>query len=265
MKSRTLALLCAGVLVIGTAAAGCANSSAEPAQSTQKESTQEKSTQEESGENKEEAREEELKSIGAETDGALKAEMKNSTGKDISGISVKKAEEKEYPANMLESSDVYKNEESRYLYYRPDGETDQQYDVQLTFADGSVSELHAFPFADIEKGELCLDGDDPVAYIEYTAAGSGEKIATKEAELELVAKAEARAKKKAEAKAKKKAEAAAKKKAEEEAKAAAEAQAAAEAEAQAGYDDNYYDDSQNYQQDTSQSWDDGCVGDGLTY
>ncbi len=65
---------------------------------------------------------------------------------------------------------------------------EQGYDVQLTFEDDSTAELHAFPFGDIEKGDLCYADD--VAYLTYTSIESKEQIDTKEAELAVKQAAE---------------------------------------------------------------------------
>ena len=136
---------------------------------------------------------------------------------------------------MLEEGDVFADQESRNLYYKAleknenedvteesettenDGTDDEKvleqgYDVQLTFEDDSTAELHAFPFGDIEKGDLCYADD--VAYLTYTSIESKEQIDTKEAELAVKQAAEQKA-------------------AEEAAQAAAEQKAAEEAAAQA--------------------------------
>ena len=144
-------------------------------------------------------------------------------------------DEDAYPENMLEEGDVFADQERRNLYYKAleknenedvteesettenDGTDDEKvleqgYDVQLTFEDDSTAELHAFPFGDIEKGDLCYADD--VAYLTYTSIESKEQIDTKEAELAVKQAAEQKA-------------------AEEAAQAAAEQKAAEEAAAQA--------------------------------
>ena len=52
---------------------------------------------------------------------------------------------------------------------------------KLTLKMTSTAELHAFPFEDIEKGEICYEDD--VAYLTYTSVASKEELNTKEAEL----------------------------------------------------------------------------------
>ena len=183
----------------------------------------------------EEKKEPELKAIGQEDKEAFKVEVKNATGKNIKGVAIKLTDEDAYPENMLEEGDVFADQESRNLYYKAleknenedvteesettenDGTDDEKvleqgYDVQLTFEDDSTAELHAFPFGDIEKGDLCYADD--VAYLTYTSIESKEQIDTKEAELAVKQAAEQKA-------------------AEEAAQAAAEQKAAEEAAAQA--------------------------------
>ena len=156
-------------------------------------------------------------------------------------------DEDAYPENMLEEGDVFADQESRNLYYKApeknenedvteesettenDGTDDEKvleqgYDVQLTFEDDSTAELHAFPFGDIEKGDLCYADD--VAYLTYTSIESKEQIDTKEAELAVKQAAEQKAAEEAAAQA-----AAEQKAAEEAAAQAAAEQAAAEQKA----------------------------------
>ena len=196
-----------------------------------------------------EEKEPELKTIGKEDKEAFKVEIKNATGKTIKGIAIKQTDEESYPENMLEDGDVFTDQESRNLYYKAPEDTtketeentedmaaesekaqekelEQGYDIQLTFEDDSTAELHAFPFEDIEKGEICYEDD--VAYLTYTSVASKEELNTKEAEL-AVKVAEQKAAEEAAA------QAAAEQKAAEEAaaQAAAEQKAAEEAAAQA--------------------------------
>ena len=151
-----------------------------------------------------EEKEPELKTIGKEDKEAFKVEIKNATGKTIKGIAIKQTDEESYPENMLEDGDVFTDQESRNLYYKAPEDTtketeentedmaaesekaqekelEQGYDIQLTFEDDSTAELHAFPFEDIEKGEICYEDD--VAYLTYTSVASKEELNAKEAEL----------------------------------------------------------------------------------
>ena len=217
MKRKVLVTLCLCMIGLAGTVTGCG------------------SKKEETPVVEEEKKEPELKAIGQEDKEAFKVEVKNATGKNIKGVAIKLTDEDAYPENMLEEGDVFADQESRNIYYKAleknenedvteesettenDGTDDEKvleqgYDVQLTFEDDSTAELHAFPFGDIEKGDLCYADD--VAYLTYTSIESKEQIDTKEAELAVKQAAEQKA-------------------AEEAAQAAAEQKAAEEAAAQA--------------------------------
>ena len=217
MKRKVLVTLCLCMIGLAGTVTGCG------------------SKKEETPVVEEEKKEPELKAIGQEDKEAFKVEVKNATRKNIKGVAIKLTDEDAYPENMLEEGDVFADQESRNLYYKAleknenedvteesettenDGTDDEKvleqgYDVQLTFEDDSTAELHAFPFGDIEKGDLCYADD--VAYLTYTSIESKEQIDTKEAELAVKQAAEQKA-------------------AEEAAQAAAEQKAAEEAAAQA--------------------------------
>ena len=229
MKRKVLVTLCLCMIGLAGTVTGCG------------------SKKEETPVVEEEKKEPELKAIGQEDKEAFKVEVKNATGKNIKGVAIKLTDEDAYPENMLEEGDVFADQESRNLYYKAleknenedvteefettenDGTDDEKvleqgYDVQLTFEDDSTAELHAFPFGDIEKGDLCYADD--VAYLTYTSIESKEQIDTKEAELAVKQAAEQKAAEEA-------AQAAAEQKAAEEAaeQAAAEQKAAEEAAA----------------------------------
>ena len=260
-----------------------------------------------------EEKEPELKTIGKEDKEAFKVEIKNATGKTIKGIAIKQTDEESYPENMLEDGDVFTDQESRNLYYKAPEDTtketeentedmaaesekaqekelEQGYDIQLTFEDDSTAELHAFPFEDIEKGEICYEDD--VAYLTYTSVASKEELNTKEAELavkvaEQKAAEEAAAQAAAEQKAAEEAaaQAAAEQKAAEQ-KAAEEAAAAAAAQKSRSSSSNSYssNNSSNESGSSSESsssasepssdagagssdssGDDACLDDGFLY
>ena len=183
MKRKVLVTLCLCMIGLAGTVTGCG------------------SKKEETPVVEEEKKEPELKAIGQEDKEAFKVEVKNATGKNIKGVAIKLTDEDAYPENMLEEGDVFADQESRNLYYKAleknenedvteefettenDGTDDEKvleqgYDVQLTFEDDSTAELHAFPFGDIEKGDLCYADD--VAYLTYTSIESKEQIDTKE-------------------------------------------------------------------------------------
>ena len=242
-----------------------------------------------------EEKEPELKTIGQEDKEAFKVEIKNATGKNIKGITIKQTDEESYPENMLEDGDVFTDQESRNLYYKvpeqstevseesaedtavesegtQEKELEQGYDIQLTFEDDSTAELHAFPFEDIEKGEICYEDD--VAYLTYTSVASKEELNTKEAELAVKAAAEQKAAEEAAA------QAAAEQKAAEEAAAAAAAQKSRSSSSNSYSSNNSSNESGSSSESSSSasepssdagagssdsSGDDACLDDGLLY
>ena len=141
----------------------------------------------------------ELKTIGEKAEGetVFAVKLTNSTGKAITGIAVKGSAEETYPENMLGEGDVFAQDEERILYYDSaavveanEAENDVEenrplikpiYNIQVTFADETVQELHSFPFGDAEEAVLC-QGEE-VLYITYTSLAEGTEFNTEEAEL----------------------------------------------------------------------------------
>ena len=246
-----------------------------------------------------EEKEPELKTIGKEDKEAFKVEIKNATGKTIKGIAIKQTDEESYSENMLEDGDVFTDQESRNLYYKAPEDTtketeentedmaaesekaqekelEQGYDIQLIFEDDSTAELHAFPFEDIENGEICYEDD--VAYLTYTSVASKEELNTKEAELAVkVAEQKAAEEAAAQAAAEQKA---AEHKAAEEAAAAAAAQKSRSSSSNSYSSNNSSNESGSSSESSSSasepssdagagssdsSGDDACLDDGLLY
>lgn len=186
--------------------------------------------------------EEELPAIGTESADAIKVKLTNKTGKDITGVAVKNMDSETWSDNLLTDEDAFADKEKRYLYYTPDASEENSteseegeiltyagYDIQLTFADDTTMTLHALSLEDIKEGEILIAED--VCYVSYESAATGEKMDTKESELEV------------------------KKQEEAEAQAAAEAAAAAAAQQQAT----------EAPAPSDGGGDDECLGDGLTY
>lgn len=262
MKRKVLVTLCLCMIGLAGTVTGCG------------------SKKEETPVVEEEKKEPELKAIGQEDKEAFKVEVKNATGKNIKGVAIKLTDEDAYPENMLEEGDVFADQESRNLYYKApeknenedvteesettenDGTDDEKvleqgYDVQLTFEDDSTAELHAFPFGDIEKGDLCYADD--VAYLTYTSIESKEQIDTKEAELAVKQAAEQKAAE----------EAAARKKEAEQAAAASKQQKSSGNSTSSNNNSNPAP-SESYSNsgdtgNSESSGDDGCLDDGLLY
>ncbi len=276
MKKRALSVLGMVVLVSGSMLfGGCTKAD----KTVENEPVEKK-------EEKQEVQEEVLALIGteAEGEGIYKVILENKTGKEIVGVSVKDSSMSDYPGNMLPEGEVFTIDERRYLYYdsttsdqtedvRPEaGAEDEkllemQMDVQLTFADATMLVLTAFPFGDIEEGQVCLEDD--VAFIQYKSLSTEEALSTKEAELAIKAAAEEaqrQAEEAAAAEAQRQAEEAAE--AQRQAEAAAEAQRQAETAAAAQRQQQQKKQQAQQQQPSQQApdnSDDGCVNDGLVY
>ena len=147
---------------------------------------------------------EELKTIGEkpekETEGILDIKLKNMTGKVITGFTIKNEKDEKYPDNFLKEDDKFAADEERELWFdtnKKDETADtektdetkakesevQKYNIQLTFEDGTTSEIHTFPFGDTEEAELHLEGS--VAYLVFDSASQKKSINTLENEKAL--------------------------------------------------------------------------------
>lgn len=271
MKRKVLVAILVGMLAV-TAVGGCGDKNTTDTKKETTATTKEKK--------------EEYKTIGEENKDAYQVKLKNETGQDIIAVSVKSSSEEKYPDSMLKETDPYKKDETRVLYYKPSEEAAKEtatesgkalpaeYSVQLTLADKTTVELHAFPFEDMKDGQIKIQ--DGVAYLTYEKDGA--EVSTLDAELATKAQKEQDEKAKADA------EAAAQAEAQAQAEAAAQAEAQTEANQSASqqsssqtYTESSGGSSQTYTEpvqetpapsqpsaDTSSS-DDGCVGDGLTY
>lgn len=274
MKKRIAILLIAGALSVSMMT-GCSKSKSEDTNKKTETSVSVKKTEKKISE--------EVKTIGEKTDGAFEVKLTNSTGQDITAVTVKTSNEDAYPASMLKSGDTFARDEIRNLYYKPSEDAAKstatetgkelpvEYTVQLTFADKSTLELHAVPFDSLKEATILMQ--DGIAYVTYEQ--DGKEVSTLEAEKAVKTQAED-AKKASETAAAqaKEAEAAA----QAEAAAAAEAQAAAEAASTSTESDTSYTEPAETYTEPAQTTEsaastetdnsaasEGCITDGLTY
>lgn len=141
------------------------------------------------------------KIVGTEAEGSniFKTEIINNSGKEIKGISIKSANEEEYPANMLKSGETIKGDESFTLYYdassAPNLSIKEGADkakptkifyMQLEFADGTTSVLHEFPFGDCDTCVFSLE--EGQFYLIYHSYTQGKDVNTKDFESGYVEK-----------------------------------------------------------------------------
>ncbi len=178
--------------------------------------------------------------IGEAAEGAQTFDIANKTEADITNIAFKNSNSDEYEAGLMAEGQTWKAGETATVnVVLPEAteaitaddltlEEDNPardillrdcWDIQVTFADGTTSEMHNVLADDIASAELWVE--DGKVYMLYTSKESGEEVDSKLLEADY---ADAQA---AEDEAKAKAEEEAQKKAEEEAAAAAAAQAAA--------------------------------------
>lgn len=129
--------------------------------------------------------------IGTKTDSALVICLKNNTKKNIIGLTVKHADSSEYPDNLMDEGQIWKQGESAEIYYVPetvDSENEISkavndiYQVKFTFEDDEEIELSSLGIADID-GEAELLYEDGVAFVSYKSKLMGSKVSTKEQEL----------------------------------------------------------------------------------
>ena len=134
--------------------------------------------------------------IGTEVESeySFAVRLTNRTGADITGVSVKHEGQESYPANMLPEGETYASGETRLLWYDATEAfqamnastpanapmATPEFTVQLTYADGTVQELHAFPFGDAAEGEIFRNGE--LAYLTYTSVSTQETVSTQGAE-----------------------------------------------------------------------------------
>ena len=247
MRKKTLFIvlcLLSGILTLG----GCGKSETDDAK-TQKSEAKEEDEWEETPVAPIEK--EDLKKIGVPLKGTVEIKLENNTGKSITGFAVKKSENSEFGENLLEDEDVYVKGEKRYFYYdykqenseeetetisadydgNTEEETDEsvpEYDIQITYLNGTTAVLHDFPFDDMKEGTLELE--DEITYLTYTSIKTKKEVDTKDEERSIRTKEETAAAE-AQRKANEAAAAEAKRQAAEAAAAKQQAEAAA-AEAQ---------------------------------
>ena len=284
MRKKTLFIvlcLLSGILTLG----GCGKSETDDAK-TQKSEAKEEDEWEETPVAPIEK--EDLKKIGVPLKGTVEIKLENNTGKSITGFAVKKSENSEFGENLLEDEDVYVKGEKRYFYYdykqenseeetetisadydgNTEEETDEsvpEYDIQITYLNGTTAVLHNFPFDDMKEGTLELE--DEITYLTYTSIKTKKEVDTKDEERSIrtkeetaAAEAQRKANEAAAAEAKRQAAEAAAAKQQAEAAAAEaqkQAQAAAEAQKQAQEQaaQQQQDANQNQNQDANQNQD----------
>lgn len=134
---------------------------------------------------------EDLKTVGEKTDGCIAFKLRNGTGKKITGLAIKTADETEFPANMMEADDVFELKEKKRVYFSKENseaetaeetseDTAPTYDMQLTFEDGTTADVHGIVLEDL--GTLTLREKDGIIYGTYKLKSTKEKKSTYDTE-----------------------------------------------------------------------------------
>ena len=119
---------------------------------------------------------EDLKTVGEKTEGCIAFKLRNGTGKKITGLAIKTADETEFPENMMEADDVFELKEKKRVYFSKENseaetaeetseDTAPTYDMQLTFEDGTTADVHGIVLEDL--GTLTLREKDGIIYGTY--------------------------------------------------------------------------------------------------
>lgn len=191
MKKMMIMLLM--LIFAASLAVGCSKKEETDTNTTKKADTKKDTT---ATDKKEEAEDEKIALvIGNQSTEAFDILLKNSTGQDITAVTIKTSDKTEWPANMMKEGEILKNGEIAEVYYTPEKATENTaaatdkainivYTAQITLADGKNIELSAIGFDDIEaKSNVELCYEEEVGYIKYASKASGDPVSTKEQEV----------------------------------------------------------------------------------
>lgn len=146
-----------------------------------------------------------IQAVGNQNADACHVLMTNLTEKNITGLTVKRSDEAEYPANMMKTDQKIEDKEKFNFYYilkeeekNPEKDSEEQeseladalvnltYSLQVSFEDKTVVELSSFAIEDMEEASLCYEDD--VYFFKYKSISEKTEVTTKE--MELMAKAD---------------------------------------------------------------------------
>ena len=187
MKRKLLMALLAGTLAIAAPVSCFAAETTEAAEADAAEdsSDEEEDAEEEDAESadsddaKEEKtttkKKEDLKTVGEKAEGCIAFKLRNGTGKK----------------NMMEADDVFELKEKKRVYFskeNSEAETEEEtsedtapnYDMQLTFEDGTTADVHGIVLEDL--GTLTLREKDGIIYGTYKLKSTKEKKSTYDTE-----------------------------------------------------------------------------------
>ena len=89
------------------------------------------------------------------------------------------------PANGTETPTTAPETQAQPETAAPAADSNQKFDVQITFSDWSVYVIHDLPFDDMKLGRLLLQND--ILFLEYTSEETGEEVITRKQEYDIKA------------------------------------------------------------------------------
>lgn len=119
------------------------------------------------------------------SDAAWRVPIRNETYSGIVYLSVKNADDGEYPENFFGEGERLEHDETGIFYFTPADKT-ALYNVKLQLDDGTICYMTALPFGDMASARI--EYDEGLVYMVYESKESGEVISTREAELEWLAR-----------------------------------------------------------------------------
>lgn len=136
---------------------------------------------------------EDLKTVGEKTEGCIAFKLRNGTGKKITGLAIKTADETEFTENMMEEDDSFELKEKKRIYFSKETEenaeenTDETaedkaptYDMRITFEDGTSADVHGIVLEDLRT--LTIREKDGIVYGTYKLKSTKEKKTTYDTE-----------------------------------------------------------------------------------
>lgn len=193
-------------LLVGTLAAAApvscfaADTSAETTADADAAEETEEAAEETSDETSEEA--EDLKTVGEETEDAIRFKLKNATTKKITGLAIKTSEDAEFPENMMAADDSFALKEKKMVFFTKaedaasTGATEETsedqaptYDLHLTFEDQTTADVHGVALEDLVT--LVIREKNGIVYGTYQKQSDKEKASTYDTEKALADQAEA--------------------------------------------------------------------------
>ena len=198
MKKKLLMALLVGVLAVAAPVSCFAAEESTENSDTAAGDEAEKSDEAESEDKDDSSKKtDELKTVGEKKEGCITFKLKNSTSRKITGLTIKTADETEFPENMMEADDSFELKEKKRIYFSKETEenaeenteenTDETaedkaptYDMRITFEDGTTADVHGIVLEDLRT--LTIREKDGIVYGTYKLKSTKEKKTTYDTE-----------------------------------------------------------------------------------